>query len=110
MTLFKRQIQAWGWGNNNYSYTAEIVIWTIIYMYLKFVSSLLPIFMLNINQLKYTFFHRINFHEMKNLLTKFCEITKGNKGHISFDKFAEYLKIPKSDILEEVFAMYDRVS
>ncbi|KAL5020848.1 hypothetical protein ScPMuIL_000003 [Solemya velum] len=50
----------------------------------------------------------INFHEMKTLLNKFCEIAKGNSGHISLNKFAEHLKIPASDVLEEVFTMYDR--
>lgn len=44
---------------------------------------------------------------MQGYLEKFCKIAKS--GQINLEEFASYLHLPKSQALEEVFALYDRV-
>ena len=54
----------------------------------------------------------IKFDQMAQLLDKFKEI-KGAKwkegAGITYDDFSEYLLLPKSEALREVFDLYDRV-
>ncbi|XP_033124679.1 lysophosphatidylcholine acyltransferase 2-like isoform X2 [Anneissia japonica] len=58
-------------------------------------------------------FHKImvklglKLSDVQEQLPKYAEIAK-SKGYISIEDFAEYLKLPISPALEEVFAMYDR--
>ena len=46
------------------------------------------------------------------MLEKFKNITNKEykKGSISFEEFSNYLLLPPSDALREVFELYDRVS
>ncbi|XP_071959022.1 lysophosphatidylcholine acyltransferase 2-like isoform X2 [Antedon mediterranea] len=50
---------------------------------------------------------RLKFSDIKEQLPKYAAIAK-SKGYISIEDFAEYLQLPVSPALEEVFAMYDR--
>ncbi|XP_071959021.1 lysophosphatidylcholine acyltransferase 2-like isoform X1 [Antedon mediterranea] len=49
----------------------------------------------------------LKFSDIKEQLPKYAAIAK-SKGYISIEDFAEYLQLPVSPALEEVFAMYDR--
>jgi Ca2+-binding EF-hand superfamily protein len=55
-------------------------------------------------------FFRLKFDAAGELLDKFFDIAKNSDGKITYDQFAKYLRLPKSDALEEVFSLYDRVS
>ncbi|XP_048253840.1 lysophosphatidylcholine acyltransferase 2-like isoform X2 [Haliotis rufescens] len=48
----------------------------------------------------------VNSKQMQGYLEKFCKIAKS--GQINLEEFASYLHLPKSQALEEVFALYDR--
>ena len=52
----------------------------------------------------------MNFDNVRELLDQFIQIAKVKKGVISKEEFAEYLNLPVSPALEDMFAMYDRVS
>ncbi|XP_071959020.1 lysophosphatidylcholine acyltransferase 2-like isoform X2 [Antedon mediterranea] len=49
----------------------------------------------------------LKLSDIKEQLPKYAAIAN-SKGYISIEDFAEYLKLPVSPALEEVFAMYDR--
>lgn len=55
-------------------------------------------------------FFRLKFDAAKELLDKYFDIAKNSDGNITYEEFAKYLRLPKSDALEEVFSLYDRVS
>lgn len=55
------------------------------------------------------FICRLKFDDANDLLDKYYAIAKDSGGDITYDEFAKYLHLPKSDALEEVFNLYDRV-
>lgn len=52
---------------------------------------------------------RVKLEDLQSMLDKYSVIAKGNTGGITVDELSSYLHLPKSDSLEEVFALYDRV-
>lgn len=52
---------------------------------------------------------RLKFDDANDLLDKYYAIAKDSGGDVTYDEFAKYLHLPKSDALEEVFNLYDRV-
>lgn len=52
----------------------------------------------------------MKFDDANDLLDKYYAIAKDSGGDITYDEFAKYLHLPKSDALEEVFNLYDRVN
>lgn len=54
-------------------------------------------------------FFRLKFDHANDLLDKYYAIAKNSGGNITYDEFAKYLHLPKSEALEEVFNLYDRV-
>lgn len=50
----------------------------------------------------------LKFDDANDLLDKYYAIAKDSGGDITYDEFAKYLHLPKSDALEEVFNLYDR--
>ena len=46
---------------------------------------------------------------MQERLERFVEIAK-SEGYITIDDLAQYLNVPVSPALQEMFALYDRVS
>ncbi|XP_061163188.1 lysophosphatidylcholine acyltransferase 2-like isoform X2 [Saccostrea echinata] len=50
----------------------------------------------------------LNFDAASELLDRFYAIAKNSDGKITYEEFANYLRLPKSDALEEVFSLYDR--
>ncbi|XP_056022789.1 lysophosphatidylcholine acyltransferase 2-like isoform X3 [Ostrea edulis] len=50
----------------------------------------------------------LKFDAAKELLDKYFDIAKNSDGNITYEEFAKYLRLPKSDALEEVFSLYDR--
>ena len=53
---------------------------------------------------------RMNIDKAKELLEKFCQVAQTKKGSITIEEFAEYLGLPRNEHLQEMFALYDRVS
>ncbi|XP_076448987.1 lysophosphatidylcholine acyltransferase 2-like isoform X2 [Babylonia areolata] len=49
-----------------------------------------------------------SFDQMKELLQKFQTIDRSGSGSVTLTEFAEYLHLPVSPALEEVFTLYDR--
>lgn len=48
---------------------------------------------------------------MREQLDTFAAIASASKGgQIGIEEFAEYLKLPISDVLRELFLLFDRVS
>lgn len=48
---------------------------------------------------------------MREQLDTFAAIASASKGgRIGIEEFAEYLKLPISDVLRELFLLFDRVS
>lgn len=52
----------------------------------------------------------MNFDNMKELLDKFCKIAQQNKGFVTLEEFGQYLELPVSEALRDMFELYDRVS
>lgn len=52
----------------------------------------------------------MKFDDANDLLDKYYAIAKDSGGDVTYDEFAKYLHLPKSDALEEVFNLYDRVN
>nr|XP_022344070.1 lysophosphatidylcholine acyltransferase 2-like isoform X3 [Crassostrea virginica]XP_022344071.1 lysophosphatidylcholine acyltransferase 2-like isoform X3 [Crassostrea virginica]XP_022344072.1 lysophosphatidylcholine acyltransferase 2-like isoform X3 [Crassostrea virginica]XP_022344073.1 lysophosphatidylcholine acyltransferase 2-like isoform X3 [Crassostrea virginica]XP_022344075.1 lysophosphatidylcholine acyltransferase 2-like isoform X3 [Crassostrea virginica] len=50
----------------------------------------------------------LKFDHANDLLDKYYAIAKNSGGNITYDEFAKYLRLPKSEALEEVFNLYDR--
>ena len=55
------------------------------------------------------FYFRITFDKLKESLDKFIEMSKSHTGEITLEELAEYLGVPVSDSLREMFNVYDRV-
>ncbi len=52
----------------------------------------------------------MNFDNMKALLDKFCIMAQESHGHVDLEQFAQYLDMPISEPLRQMFELYDRVS
>nr|XP_056718214.1 lysophosphatidylcholine acyltransferase 2 [Euleptes europaea] len=51
----------------------------------------------------------LNWGSIRDQLDQFAEIARASKGgRIQIDEFAGYLKLPVSDVLQELFALFDR--
>lgn len=50
----------------------------------------------------------ISLDQMTTMLEKFSDIDITGKGHLTFSEFCEYLQLPESPALKQVFDMYDR--
>ena len=52
----------------------------------------------------------MNYDNMKELLNKFTQIAQEKKNAVTVEELANYLELPVSEPLKEMFAVYDRVS
>lgn len=52
----------------------------------------------------------ICYENCEQMLKKYTEITKKSQGNIGYNEFCEYLELPPSNPVKQVFNMYDRVS
>lgn len=55
--------------------------------------------------------HSLKWNHVREQLDTFAAIASASKGgRIGIEEFAEYLKLPISDVLKELFLLFDRVS
>ena len=55
--------------------------------------------------------HSLKWSHVREQLDTFAAIASASKGgRIGIEEFAEYLKLPISDVLKELFLLFDRVS
>lgn len=55
--------------------------------------------------------HSLKWNHVREQLDTFAAIASASKGgRIGIEEFAEYLKLPISDVLRELFLLFDRVS
>ncbi|OWF34743.1 lysophosphatidylcholine acyltransferase 2-like isoform X2 [Mizuhopecten yessoensis] len=52
----------------------------------------------------------VKLQDLQSMLERYSSIAQSNTGVITLDQFAKYLHLPKSEALEQVFALYDRNS
>ena len=53
---------------------------------------------------------RLNWDSVRKHLDEYAAIASSSKGgRIGIEEFAEYLKLPVSDVLRQLFALFDRV-
>ncbi|XP_060081111.1 lysophosphatidylcholine acyltransferase 2-like [Ylistrum balloti] len=50
----------------------------------------------------------LKLEDLQSMLEKYSSIAQSKTGVITLDEFASYLHLPKSEALEQVFALYDR--
>ena len=54
---------------------------------------------------------RLDWDGIRKHLDEYAAIASSSKGgRIGIEEFAEYLKLPVSDVLRQLFALFDRVS
>ena len=52
----------------------------------------------------------LSYKNMNATLQQFCEIAQSDNVAISINKLAQYLELPVSPILQELFDLYDKVT
>jgi Ca2+-binding EF-hand superfamily protein len=52
----------------------------------------------------------INYENCQQILEKFTLNAKRSDGKMSLEDFSNYLELPSSEAVKQVFSMYDRVS
>lgn len=57
------------------------------------------------------FFYSLKWDHIRDQLDTYAAIAGASKGgRIGIEEFADYLKLPVSDVLRELFLLFDRVS
>ena len=61
-----------------------------------------------VSVIEYTF--RVKYDELKSCMDKFIGMAQKNREYITLEEFSDYLGIPETDRIKELFELYDRVA